>query len=346
MAAAAAVGARAVGLAAESSGRATQPGARVLIAGTSRRRRTWRTTRRLGWWQLAERRVDGGAAFVVAGELPSPLRRSLQQRRHDYDYYDPEEAVARLLGFIEQLDDLVSFEDNYTKAGAIWGAIEDIPADKRHLLLERFDARQLERLWGMTEDRTNDEAIRAAIKSGVNVASTLPSFAATEPVLNEGTYDGVSPGVFPLVKRFQKQFFRTADGKQMYGRVILGFPGGRLLGEIAPLYFRVRRGVTITATDVAADICLVYGTGQLQLRPPDIPAGWPMPAPHLYPFNKGLRDYLRLVGPGVLIGQGWNEGGGVEDAWRELYSDAEPEPEEVVLQQHFSSPFLLVRQHR
>ena len=46
----------------------------------------------------------------------------------------------------------------------------------------------------------------------------------------------------------------------------------------------------------------------LPLKLQDLPDdSWPRPGPHRFPFNGGLVDYMRPLGPGVFVGCGWKE---------------------------------------
>lgn len=67
-------------------------------------------------------------------------------------------------------------------------------------------------------------------------------------------------------------------------------------------------------TGELADMSLEYLSGDsLALRPESLPSAgrWPQPAlDHRWPFNGGLVDYVRPVGPGVYVGVGWKLGKG------------------------------------
>lgn len=44
-------------------------------------------------------------------------------------------------------------------------------------------------------------------------------------------------------------------------------------------------------------------------------------AKHLYPFNDQLLVYVRYLGPGVLVGQAWQEGKALEQVPRKLCAE-------------------------
>ena len=69
---------------------------------------------------------------------------------------------------------------------------------------------------------------------------------------------------------------------------------------------RADLNVKCAGTNTATDMSLEYLSPQdLGLEASHVPQGWPQTKPHRYPFNGGLTDYCRLVGPGVLVGLGF-----------------------------------------
>ena len=54
-----------------------------------------------------------------------------------------------------------------------------------------------------------------------------------------------------------------------------------------------------------SDMSLEYLHPQdLGLAAHDVQEEWPQPKAHMFPFDGGLIDYCRFVGPGVLVGKG------------------------------------------
>ncbi|KAJ8560149.1 hypothetical protein K7X08_004207 [Anisodus acutangulus] len=89
--------------------------------------------------------------------------------------------------------------------------------------------------------------------------------------------------------------FRTGDGKA-YGRFISESVFSGLSNSFYPLYFTVN--------------------GILDL--PDFSRGFPKPAEHPWPFNDEIVIYVRHTGPGVMVGQAWQEGKALEQVPKKL----------------------------
>ena len=45
----------------------------------------------------------------------------------------------------------------------------------------------------------------------------------------------------------------------------------------------------------------------MHIQSHDLPQGFPQPKEPRWPFSGGLTDYMRAVGPGVLVGRGWKQ---------------------------------------
>lgn len=59
-------------------------------------------------------------------------------------------------------------------------------------------------------------------------------------------------------------------------------------------------------TGEPASIALRYrNTEDLLFDEEDLPGSWPLARNPLFPFSAELVDYVRPVGPGVYVGQGW-----------------------------------------
>ena len=66
--------------------------------------------------------------------------------------------------------------------------------------------------------------------------------------------------------------------------------------------------MVLPATREMADLQLEYLPPKLlNLSQEDLPENesWPLPGPHRPPFDKGLVDYCRAVGPDLWVGVGW-----------------------------------------
>ena len=65
-----------------------------------------------------------------------------------------------------------------------------------------------------------------------------------------------------------------------------------------------------SGTKQLSDLQLEYlEPDESDMSPEIIPKGWPQfQKPNArYPFNGGLIDYCRLIGPGVMVGLGWKK---------------------------------------
>ncbi|KAF3782625.1 hypothetical protein EJ110_NYTH33807 [Nymphaea thermarum] len=108
------------------------------------------------------------------------------------------------------------------------------------------------------------------------------------------------------MNRFNKVIFHAKDGNK-YGRM---FPSGNILQRVAnswyPCYFRVTDVREVMSTEQPCDLAYEYGDGLLE---PDIVLeGFPNPAKHPWPLSDLIVIYVRHAGPGVMVGQAWQEG--------------------------------------
>ncbi|XP_074562178.1 uncharacterized protein LOC141818618, partial [Curcuma longa] len=115
---------------------------------------------------------------------------------------------------------------------------------------------------------------------------------------------------------FKKAIFLGKDG-HTYGRIVTGalFSFG-LKKFRAPLYFKVRGVMEVMSTEQPCDIAYDFGDGLLD--PLIIPPHFPKPVEHPWPFNDHLVIYLRHAGPGVVVGQAWQEGKDLEQVPKKL----------------------------
>ncbi|KAJ0076046.1 hypothetical protein Patl1_34899 [Pistacia atlantica] len=80
----------------------------------------------------------------------------------------------------------------------------------------------------------------------------------------------------------------------------------QLANSFSPLYFVVRQLREVMSTEQPCDLAYEFGDGLFGLQ--QFPQGFPKPAKHPYPFDDQVVVYIRHVGPGVLVGQAWQEG--------------------------------------
>ncbi|OAP11926.1 hypothetical protein AXX17_AT1G67280 [Arabidopsis thaliana] len=112
--------------------------------------------------------------------------------------------------------------------------------------------------------------------------------------------------------------FRSYNG-QIYGRVCGGPVVSTLANAFSPLYFEVTEAMEVMATEEPCDVACKFGDGLLAIE--DYPQGFPRPATHPYPFNDSVVIYIRHIGPGVCVGQAWQEGRELQQVPQRLCSD-------------------------
>ncbi|KAH9304047.1 hypothetical protein KI387_008451, partial [Taxus chinensis] len=207
-----------------------------------------------------------------------------------------------ILTVLDHRKSLIPIDKNYNPAVFLWKKFGDIPEERRHRLLYLLHKRDISRIWEIAGLRYND------VSGFTTDASAMLSSMENNCLLPEywsGKINGV-PRPFGWMRRFRMTNFLGKEGC-IYGRVI---PGGPLMQKIvnyfSPLYFLVRNVCEVMATEECCDLAFEFGDGQLKLL--DLPANFPMPAKHLWPFNDQLVIYIRSAGPNILVGQVWQEG--------------------------------------
>ncbi|KAH6790008.1 WD repeat protein [Perilla frutescens var. frutescens] len=227
------------------------------------------------------------------------------------DYYLDELDVV---SFLDPPKDLIPFDpSSYNPASYLWKKIEDIPEERRHHLIYLLDPRLISRAWEVAGRRYDDDKL--AKKS----ASSL-------------LYDGNCAGSLELWKcrtsgaplpvawmdLSQKAIFCCTDGKA-YGRLIGRNPLSGIVNSFFPLYFSVRQINEVMSTEQPCDFTYEFGDGMLDL--PEYPQEYPKPAKHPWPFNDQVVIYIRHVGPGVMVGQAWQEGRALQQVPKKLCSE-------------------------
>ncbi|XP_027168266.1 uncharacterized protein LOC113768200 isoform X2 [Coffea eugenioides] len=221
-------------------------------------------------------------------------------------------------GRISYLDeqDIVSFLDppkhlipldpsSFNPASYLWKKIEDIPEERRRRLLSLLNPRLISRAWEIAGTRYDDPKL--AVKSASNLLSHADDHALPLEFWNCRTSGG--PLAIAWMKYFKKALFYSKE--RTYGRFI----GGSLLEGISssfiPLYFTIIREIhEVVSTEQPCDLAYEFGDGLLDLS--DYPRGFPKPAKHPWPFCDQVVVYVRHLGPGVLVGQAWQEGEALE----------------------------------
>lgn len=223
-------------------------------------------------------------------------------------YLDEQDVVS----FLDPPKELIPIDPaSYNPAAYLWKKIEDIPEERRHHLLFMLKPRLISRIWELAGQCYHDA------KLAKQKASALLSLEA-DSIIIELWSGRTSKGPLPIawLNDFKKVIFRAMDGGT-YGRVILG---GSIPFSLAnlyhPLYFRVRQVTEVMSTEQPCDLAYEFGDGFFD--PQNFPKGFPKPAKHAWPFNDHLVVYVRHAGPGVLVGQAWQEGKDLEQVPRKF----------------------------
>lgn len=222
-------------------------------------------------------------------------------------YLDEEDVVT----YLDPPKELIPLDpSSYNPAAYLWKKIEDIPEDRRYRLLALLKPRLISRAWQIAGTRYEDPKL--AKKYASNLLCSEDGETSTE------FYNCCSSGgPWPVawMKSFKKAIFRCGDGKT-YGRLI----GGSILSQVtntsSPLYFMVTQHGEVMSTEQPCDLAYELGDGHLNLH--NYPQSFPRPAKHPYPFNDQVVIYVRHVGPGVSVGQAWQEGKELQQVPRKL----------------------------
>lgn len=138
------------------------------------------------------------------------------------------------------------------------------------------------------------------------LARAAPGSPASAPLLQP------APGSWALPRRrFTQRFFVCGRSGKLHSRVALGL-AGPFETFWAPIYNTVDVTLTLTPVeaDAGADLVVCYpwadaGGRPLDLTKRDLPSPlWPPPrgGASWSPFSRSGRDYVRVAGPGVLVG--------------------------------------------
>ncbi|PON73700.1 WD repeat protein [Parasponia andersonii] len=250
------------------------------------------------------RAINGGESAYVSPWNEKPYETLPNGKRA---YLDEQDIVT----FLDPPKELIPLDPTlYNPAAYIWKKIEEIPEERRHRLLNLLEPIHISRAWQIAGTRYEDPKL--AKRSEFNWLSSEDGGMTLE------CYNcRMSGGPMPIawINFFKKAMFSCKDGN-VYGRII----GGSFLEQLArnwsPLYFVVRNHKEVMSTEQPCDFAYEFGDGLFDLH--EYPQDFPRPAKHPYPFNDQAVVYVRHLGPGVLIGQAWQEGIALEQVPRKL----------------------------
>ncbi|XP_019426834.1 PREDICTED: uncharacterized protein LOC109335180 [Lupinus angustifolius] len=227
-------------------------------------------------------------------------------------YLDEQDVIT----FLDPPKDLIPLDpSSYNPASYLWKKIEDIPEERRHRLLLLLKPRLISMAWQIAGTRYENSKL---VKKS---ASTLLSNSNNDAVMKLEYYNcRTSGGPMPIswINSFRKAIFSSKDGKA-YGRLIGGSVFDAFTNSFTPLYFTVRQLKEVMSTEQPCDLAYEFGDGLYDIK--ELPQGFPRPNKHIYPFNDHLVIYVRYLGPGVLVGQAWQEGKKLEQVPRKLCDD-------------------------
>lgn len=200
--------------------------------------------------------------------------------------------------------------ESYNPAAYLWKKIEDIPRERHHRLLKLLKPRLISQAWQIAGTRYENPKLAKITE--FNLLSN-EDCGMTPEYYNCRTSGGQMP--IAWINFFKKAIFLCRDGN-IYGRFIGGSFLEGLASNFSPLYFMVRNIKEVMSTEQPCDFAYEFGDGLLDIH--EYPQGFPRPVKHAYPFNDQVVVYVRHLGPGVLIGQAWQEGKALEQVPRKL----------------------------
>jgi hypothetical protein len=219
--------------------------------------------------------------------------------------------VANAVNLIKTAETLVPYSKDSVNLGILtWNMIEQVAQEHRIQMLEQLTDADIMRMWRLAGERNKATVSELA-------ASKVPSYSIWEDMPNDEGRIAVFRGraVLPLklfgLDGFEKGLFVRSE--HVYGRV---FHGNVIKNRIypGPLYFRAQVGSAfVPLISDTCDLVLSYELETESLA--DIGSvasgyGWPAPkAVSPVPFNNRFTDYIRVVGPGVFVGLGYQEEG-------------------------------------
>ncbi|XAR49804.1 hypothetical protein NMG60_11003951 [Bertholletia excelsa] len=223
-------------------------------------------------------------------------------------YLDEQDVIT----FLDPPKELIPLDPaSFNPAVYLWKKIEDVPEERRHRLLHLLKPRLISRAWGIAGTRYENPNLLK--KSASNLLSSGNGSPSLE-FWNCRTSGGPVP--IAWMNSFKKAIYRCKDGTTTYGRLIGGPVISKIVDSHFPLYFAVRQINEVMSTEQPCDLAYEFGDGFLDIH--EYPPGFPRPAKHPWPFNDQVFIYVRHVGPGVLIGQAWQEGEALEKLPRKL----------------------------
>ncbi|KAK1362729.1 hypothetical protein POM88_038290 [Heracleum sosnowskyi] len=202
----------------------------------------------------------------------------------DKPYFDyPVEEEEDIITFLHPPKHLIPLDpSSFNPALYLCKKIGDIPEERRHRLLSLLNPSLISRAWEVAGTKYDDPKL--AKKTASNILRD---------------YDG-NDGLIEFWN------CRSSGGGSVLARFSYYFP----------MYFMVKQVNEVMSTEQPCDMAYEFGDGVWDHY--DYPQGFPKPAKHPWPFNDEVVVYIRQIGPGVLVGQAWQEGEAVEQVPKKL----------------------------
>ncbi|CAN1143732.1 hypothetical protein LINPERHAP2_LOCUS13752 [Linum perenne] len=253
-------------------------------------------------------------------------------------YLDEQDVVT----FLDPPIGLIPLDPaSYNPAAYLWKKIDDVPEERRHRLVKQLEPRLISRAWEIAGTRYEDSKLAKKIASKV-----LPCEDGERLLEYYHCRSSGGPFLISWMKFFKKFLlcrlcFVATMGRSMGDLLIVSCPVriymkfkmqisnqltsnsstaggavGRIANAISPLYFLTTKTQEVMSTEQPCDLAYEFGDGHLNLD--NYPLGFPKPGKHPYPFDDHIVVYVRHIGPGVSVGQAWQEGKELDQVPRKL----------------------------
>ncbi|KAM5579918.1 hypothetical protein ABKV19_009589 [Rosa sericea] len=250
--------------------------------------------------------VNGGQGGYVSAWDEKPYEFLPNGKRA---YLDEQDVVT----FLDPPKELIPLDSaSYNPAAYLWKKIDDIPQERRRRLLRLLEPRLISRAWEIAGTRYEEPKL-------MNRSSS--QLLSNEDGVSLEYYNcRTSGGPMPIswINFFKTAIFSCKDGN-IYGRFIGETILNGLANSFSPLYFVVSQLKEVMATEQPCDLAYEFGDGLFDLH--EYPEGFPRPVKHPYPFNDQVVVYVRHLGPGVSVGQAWQEGKALQQVPQKLCGD-------------------------
>jgi hypothetical protein len=245
---------------------------------------------------------------------------------------DINDRIKVVINTLETADKLLPYDPDEGNLGInIWKSIREIPIEHKTKLLRYMSSANIRRLWDIAGKRYSvNNSTLARMVNTLSLSSSSSSISMLEYSFGDLPnsqddiiyYKGKAALNLPIIRRFRKAFWispksSSSSNREICGRVFTGGPLGSYLYP-GPLYFKA--DITTEFVPITRDVCdavLHYDRDDFDIK--ELPLreevlSWPRPRGASLLFGQGFTDYVRLAGPGVIVGLGYRtkeKGGGL-----------------------------------